>query len=197
MQYPGSHVTLYTVFLRGYWRLGTRTRIDVERTDHGKPVARILRGRSLFLRRGAPAKIFSVINYSLERVNWIKRQRGYSRSRTVHATRKLAVLLQSSTLVTAICGVKSSQYSNFWRLQADRWVAWAVRPNPPNPPCLRACTVNTQPPAVWLRRARTLRPLIWSVLSTWAMYSWYYQYCYANCSLQLAVVYRVCNVLTT
>ena len=26
----------------------------------------------------------------------------------------------------------------FWRLQADRWVAWAVRPNPPNPPCLRA-----------------------------------------------------------
>ena len=27
-------------------------------------------------------------------------------------------------------------------------------------------TVNTQPPAVWLRRARTLRPLIWSVLST-------------------------------
>ena len=26
---------------------------------------------------------------------------------------KLAVLLQSSTLVTAICGVKSSQYSNF------------------------------------------------------------------------------------
>ena len=23
MQYPGSHVTLYTVFLRGYWRLDT------------------------------------------------------------------------------------------------------------------------------------------------------------------------------
>ena len=23
VQYPGSHVTLYTVFLRGYWRLDT------------------------------------------------------------------------------------------------------------------------------------------------------------------------------
>ena len=37
----------------------------------------------------------------------------YSRPRTVHAARKLAVLLQSSTLATAICRVKSSQYSNF------------------------------------------------------------------------------------
>ena len=94
----------------------------------------------LFLRRGAPPKIFSYINYSLGRVNWIQTTaNGYSRLHTVHATRKLPVLLQSSTLVTAICGVKSSQYINFWRLQADRWVAWAVRMNPPNPPCLRAC----------------------------------------------------------
>ena len=35
VQYPGSHVTLYTVFLRGYWRLDTLVMLRGGATAYG------------------------------------------------------------------------------------------------------------------------------------------------------------------
>ena len=60
----------------------------------------------------------------------------------MHATRKLAVLLQSSTLVftvTAICGVESSQYSNFLKTSSGPLGSLG---GSFEPTCLRACRKN-------------------------------------------------------
>ena len=68
-------------------------------------------------------------------------------------------LLQSSTLATAICRVKSSQYSNFLKTSSGPLGSLGGSSEPTEPPCLRACQA-------YKNASLSLANVVWYVLHT-------------------------------